>query len=56
MAIAFVHQQQFVTSTIVGATTLSQLEENINAFEVQLTDAVFAQIDKIQELIPNPAP
>lgn len=56
MAIAFVHHQQFVTSTIVGATTLSQLEENINAFEVQLTDAVLAQIDKIQELIPNPAP
>jgi aryl-alcohol dehydrogenase-like predicted oxidoreductase len=56
MAIAFVHHQQFVTSTIVGATTLSQLKENINAFEVQLTDAVLAQIDRIQELIPNPAP
>lgn len=56
MAIAFVHHQQFVTSTIIGATTLSQLEENINTFDVVLTDSVLAEINKIQELIPNPAP
>jgi aryl-alcohol dehydrogenase-like predicted oxidoreductase len=45
-----------VTSTIIGATNLDQLEENINAFDVRLTDDVLQQIDKIQELIPNPAP
>lgn len=56
MGIAFVHHQQFVTSTIIGATTLPQLEENINAFDTVLTDAVLAEINKIQELIPNPAP
>ncbi|UOK42977.1 MULTISPECIES: aldo/keto reductase [Flavobacterium] len=56
MAIAFVHQQQFVTSTIIGATTMSQLEEDINAFDVVLTDAVLAEINKIQESVPNPAP
>lgn len=56
MALAFVHHQQFVTSTIIGATNLDQLEENINAFDVRLTDDVLKQIEKIQETIPNPAP
>ena len=56
MAIAFVNHQEFVTSTIIGATTIDQLEENINAFDVLLTDSVFEEINKIQELIPNPAP
>ena len=56
MAIAFVNHQEFVTSTIIGATTIDQLEENINAFDVMLTDAVLEEIDKIQEMIPNPAP
>lgn len=56
LAIAFVHHQEFVTSTIIGATTIDQLEENINAFDVMLTDAVLTEINKIQEMIPNPAP
>lgn len=56
MAIAFVNQQEFVTSTIIGATTMEQLKENINAFEVQLSDELISEIEKIQELIPNPAP
>lgn len=56
LAIAFVRHQSFVTSTIIGATSIDQLEENCNAFEVRLTDDVLEQIDKIQELIPNPAP
>ncbi|MGV1011111.1 MAG: aldo/keto reductase [Flavobacterium sp.] len=56
MAIAFVHQQSFVTSTIIGATSLEQLKANIDAFEVVLSPEVLAEINKIQELIPNPAP
>lgn len=56
MAIAFVNQQEFVTSTIIGATTMEQLKENINAFELQLSSEIIAEIEKIQELIPNPAP
>lgn len=56
MAQAFVNQQNFVTSTIIGATTLSQLEENINAFETVLSKEILLEIDKIQEQIPNPAP
>ena len=56
MAIAFVNQQQFVTATIIGATTMSQLEENIKAHTIVLSDDVISQINTIQELIPNPAP
>jgi aryl-alcohol dehydrogenase-like predicted oxidoreductase len=56
MALAFVNQQQLVTSTIVGATTLEQLKQNIDAFEVLLTPEIILEINKIQELHPNPAP
>ena len=56
MALAFVHQQSFVTSTIIGATSLEQLKANIDAFEVVLSPEILAEINKIQELIPNPAP
>lgn len=56
MAIAFVNQQQFVTSTIIGATSMEQLKKNIDAFSVQLSPEIIQEIEKIQELIPNPAP
>ena len=56
LSIAFVHHQNFVTSTIIGATNLDQLEENINAFDVRLTNDVISEINKIQEKHPNPAP
>ena len=56
MALAFVNQQDFVTSTIVGATTISQLQENITAFETVLSPEIISEINIIQELIPNPAP
>ena len=56
MAMAFVNQQDFVTSTIIGATTMTQLKENIATFDIQLNNEIIAEIEKIQELIPNPAP
>ena len=56
MALAFVNQQSFVTSTIIGATTTEQLQENIAAFETVLSPEIISEINKIQELIPNPAP
>ena len=56
MAEAFVHQQVFVTSTIIGATTMEQLKENIDAFEVVLSPELITKINKIQEMHPNPAP
>jgi len=56
MALAFVNHQQVVTSTIIGATTIEQLKENIDAFTVTLSPEILKEINKIQELIPNPAP
>ncbi len=56
LAEAFVHQQSFVTSTIIGATSLNQLKENINAFDIVLSKEILVEIDRIQEIHPNPAP
>ncbi|MGL2965216.1 NADP(H)-dependent aldo-keto reductase [Flavobacterium sp. XGLA_31] len=56
MALAFVHQQSFVTATIIGATTMAQLRENIAAFDVVLSPELMAEINKIQALYPDPAP
>jgi len=56
LAEAFVHQQSFVTSTIIGATSLNQLKENINAFDIGLSKEILVEIDRIQETHPNPAP
>jgi aryl-alcohol dehydrogenase-like predicted oxidoreductase len=56
MALGFVNHQEFVTSTIIGATTLDQLAENIKANTIVLSDEIIREINKIQELIPNPAP
>ncbi len=56
MALAFVNQQDFVTTTIIGATTMEQLQENIDAFDTVLSPKIISDINTIQELIPNPAP
>ena len=56
MALAFINQQPFVTANIIGATTLDQLKENIGSIEVNLSKEILKEIDKINELQPNPAP
>jgi len=56
MALAFVQHQSFVTSTIVGATTLEQLKTNIDSHQVELSEMILKEINGIQESIPNPAP
>ena len=56
MALAFVNQQPFVTSNIIGATKLEQLKENIASIDLELSDEVLADIEKVHEKYPNPAP
>jgi len=56
LALAFVNQQSFLTSTIIGATTMQQLKENISSIEVELSEEILKKIDEIHELQPNPAP
>lgn len=56
LALAFVKQQFFVTSTIIGATNMNQLKENIDAFEIKLSEEVLQGIEAIHRQQPNPAP
>mmetsp|Transcript_20054 Transcript_20054/g.38859 ORF Transcript_20054/g.38859 Transcript_20054/m.38859 type:complete len:190 (+) Transcript_20054:88-657(+) len=55
LALAFYKSRVFIPSTIIGATTLKQLEENIDAFSVVLPKVVMDAIDKIHNLHPNPS-
>jgi aryl-alcohol dehydrogenase-like predicted oxidoreductase len=56
LSLAFIEHQSFVTSTIIGATNLKQLKENINTIAISLSDEMLCEIENIQNLIPNPAP
>ncbi len=56
MALAFIEKQSFVTSTIIGATSIEQLKENIESIDLQLSEEILQEIDAVHEAIPNPAP
>ena len=56
LSLAFVNQRPFVTSNIIGATTMEQLRENISSIDVELSEEMLSEIDEIQNLQPNPAP
>ena len=56
LALAFIKHQFFVTSTIIGATTMQQLKENIQAFDIDLSEEVLQGIEAIHRQQPNPAP
>ena len=56
LSLAFIKQQFFVNSTIIGATNLNQLKENIQAFEIELSTDVLEGIEAIHRQQPNPAP
>lgn len=55
LALAWCYSRWFVASTIIGATNLQQLEENIRATDVKLTDEVVAAINAIHAVAANPA-
>ena len=56
MSLAFVLNQPFVTSCLIGATTMQQLKENIDSIDIQLTDEVLRDISEIHDKYPDPAP
>jgi len=55
MALAFVNSRPFVTSNIIGATNLTQLQENIDSIDVELSKEILNGIHKIHTQIPDPA-
>jgi aryl-alcohol dehydrogenase-like predicted oxidoreductase len=56
LAIAFVTSRPFVTSNIIGATTMEQLESDLNSLKVDITPEIERGIDEIHQLHSNPAP
>lgn len=56
MALAFVTNQPFVTSNIIGATSLEQLESNLGSIDLTLSTEVLEAIEAIHVAQPNPAP
>jgi aryl-alcohol dehydrogenase-like predicted oxidoreductase len=56
MALAYVNQQPFVTSNIIGATSLDQLESNLASAELELSAEILEGIESIHTAQPNPAP
>ncbi|MGI9548132.1 MAG: NADP(H)-dependent aldo-keto reductase [Flavobacteriaceae bacterium] len=56
MALSFVNSRPFLTSNIIGATTMDQLKENIRSIDIELDEEILKGIDDIHSQIPNPAP
>ena len=56
MSLSFVTQQDFMTSNIIGATSMAQLKENIDSSSLILSPEIIKEINAIHTEIPNPAP
>ena len=56
LALAFVRSRRFVASTILGATSLEQLKEDIDSVNVDLSADALREIDAIHIRFTNPAP
>ncbi len=56
LSLAFVNQLPFVTSTIIGATKMEQLKENIGSITIELTPEILTEINHVHAQMPNPAP
>ena len=56
MALAFVNRRPFVTSSIIGATTMEQLAANIASADLELDRSVLKRIEDIHRSQPNPCP
>ncbi|MAJ90615.1 MAG: NADP(H)-dependent aldo-keto reductase [Legionellales bacterium] len=56
MALSYVSSRPFLTSNIIGATSMEQLKINIESTNVALTKDIIKEIESIHEKIPNPSP
>tara|TARA_Y100000590_G_scaffold89381_1_gene100547 strand:+ start:28 stop:1065 length:1038 start_codon:yes stop_codon:yes gene_type:complete len=56
MSLKFCELQPFITSIIIGATSMEQLKTDIESVNVELSDEVIKEINKIQEMYQNPCP
>tara|TARA_B100000902_G_scaffold259259_1_gene245496 strand:- start:1309 stop:2346 length:1038 start_codon:yes stop_codon:yes gene_type:complete len=56
MSLKFCEIQPFVTSVIIGATTMDQLKINIESVSVKLKEDIIKDINEVQKIYPNPCP
>ena len=56
LAQAFVNSRPFVTSNIIGATTMDQLKENVESINIEFTDEMMDRVNEIHNNNPNPSP
>ncbi|MEC7136762.1 MAG: aldo/keto reductase [Pseudomonadota bacterium] len=56
LAQSFVNSRPFVTSNIIGATTMEQLKENIASINIELSEEIIDKINQIHNKNPNPSP
>ena len=56
MSLKFCEIQPFMTSVIIGATTMEQLKTNIESVNVNLSNEILNEIDYVQKKYPNPCP
>ncbi len=56
MALAFVNDRPFVTSNIIGATSMTQLKVDIGSIDLTLSDEVLSAIQAVHREIPDPCP
>ncbi len=56
LSLAFVTSRPFVTSNIIGATSMEQLKENIGSINVEISKDLIKEIETVHKEIPNPAP
>ena len=56
MSIKFCEIQEFMTSVIIGATTMEQLKSDIESVNVKLSNDVIEEINQVQTIYPNPCP
>ena len=56
MSIKFCEIQPFITSVIIGATTMQQLKTNVESVNVKLNNEIINEINEVQKIYPNPCP
>ncbi len=56
LAQSFVNSRPFVTSNIIGATTMDQLRENVESINIEFTDEMMDRVNEIHNNSPNPSP
>jgi aryl-alcohol dehydrogenase-like predicted oxidoreductase len=56
MSLKFLEIQPFVTSVIIGATTMDQLKSNVESVNINLTNEIIQEINETQKIYPNPCP